>query len=99
MKSVKSGKNKKAKIISLNATPVVVVNKMDKSPEKIHKETSANTPKPQITHDMIALHAWSIWMAKGRVAGQDEMNWHLAELELRVAKNKEKGDFCDTNKK
>ena len=96
MKAVKSGRHKKGKIVPMNTTSAVVVNKMDKSPEKTHKETSANIQKPQITYDKIAQRAWSIWMSGGCKPGQDDMNWHQAELELRNARNT-KGDVCDTD--
>lgn len=44
------------------------------------------TPAPAIrlTKDQIAQRAWAIWQAKGCSPGQDEQNWHEAEVQLRT---------------
>jgi hypothetical protein len=42
----------------------------------------------QIPHETIAERAWSIWMSKGCLPGQDEMNWYQAERELMTEQNK-----------
>jgi len=36
------------------------------------------------THEQIAQRAETIWRKRGRVAGQDEQNWHEAEAQLRA---------------
>jgi len=99
MKTVKAGKykNKKAKIVPMNTTPAVGAGKTGKSLEKQSHSVSADTQTPQITYDMIAQRAWSIWMAKGRVPGQEEANWLQAERELKMGQNR-KGSVLDTDK-
>lgn len=97
MKSVKMGKHKKNKIVQFNATHAVGVGKVGKSPEMTLKVVSDDSPKPQITHEMIAQRAWSIWMSRGCKPGQDEMNWHQAELELKSARNKKGNVYATDN--
>lgn len=97
MKTVKADTNKKSKIVQLNSKPTADVKKTGRSPNNTLKVTSTDPPKQQTTHDMIAQRAWSIWMSKGCVTGQDETNWHQAELELRNTGNC-KGSGFDTDK-
>jgi hypothetical protein len=45
-------------------------------------ETRATQPI-QITHEMIALRAYQIWLGSGRPHGQDKVIWLQAEAELK----------------
>ncbi len=53
----------------------------EKAPAKQKDEVDA---RPYMTHDVIALRAWAIWMFKGCVPGQDIENWEQAKLELTL---------------
>jgi hypothetical protein len=47
--------------------------------------TATPTPQPvkrTVTKEQIAKRAYEIWVAKGRRAGQDALNWQQAEREL-----------------
>lgn len=87
MKAVKTGKTKKAKIVPMNST--IKTEKKSEKPSQNHiKRVSTDSEKLEITHEMIAQRAWSIWMSRGCKPGQEEMNWHQAELELKSTINK-----------
>ena len=45
--------------------------------------------RPYMTHDVIALRAWAIWMSKGCGPGQDIENWEQAKLELALKREEE----------
>ena len=42
----------------------------------------------KITHDQIARRAYEIWLAKGRLPGQEQQNWYEAEAELIQRKSR-----------
>lgn len=44
----------------------------------------AATPRPEPTHDEIALCAMTIWEEEGRPQGRDLEHWLLAETRLRL---------------
>lgn len=85
MKTKQAHNKKKAKIIPINSASTPSGKTNVGTPAS--KTSTPVTPQqqPVITHEMIALRAWSIWKSKGCKPGQDEMNWYQAELELKNA--------------
>lgn len=48
-------------------------------------ETPVAPPHSSLSHEQITVRARAIWEQKGRVEGQDHVNWCEAEAQLRAA--------------
>ena len=85
MKAQKPGK---AKVVPVGAPSTEAKEKGRKAQAKANENASLNVPT-QITHQMIAQRARSIWISKGRVSGQDEAIWYQAEMEPNTERKTE----------
>ena len=89
MKTQKLQKKGKATIVPLKANTTEKQKNMAKVQAKAKTGLCAEDAPTPITHEMIEQRAWSIWMSKGCRCGQDEVNWHEAEQELRIQRQDE----------
>jgi len=88
MKTAKTTKTPKTKASTATPTPVIPVRK--KAPVKAVKAASPEAPIPsmiaarkEITTDLIAARAYTIWEQQGRPHGNEMQNWLLAESQLK----------------
>ena len=70
------------------ATTTTPSRKRTPSKTRSDKPRTSNSKKSTsgamaISYEQIAQKAYEIWLRKGRPVGQDEQNWHEAELELK----------------
>ena len=88
MKTMKAKKTGKAKVVPVSVTPAELKMKGKKTHAQARGLVSVDSPT-EITQEMIGQRAWSIWMSKGCISGQDEMNWYQAEMELDIKQRRE----------
>ena len=84
MKTYKAGKGKAAPVDVQTAWADHTARSKQAGAESL---PDVDSPE-QIPHETIAERAWSIWMSKGCLPGQDEMNWYQAERELVTERSK-----------
>jgi hypothetical protein len=85
MKTVKTQKTRKEKVVSDDVKVAEVEKKVERRQGVIGNISNVE----QIAHERIADRARSIWMSRGCLPGQDEANWYQAERELMMEHNKE----------
>lgn len=96
MKTIKTVKVKATKTgtkVSATKTPAVVRARKDTVPATVGAlnattsmasiEPAPAAPRGEITPDLIAARAYTIWEQQGRPHGKDVANWLLAESQLR----------------
>lgn len=83
---MKTAKTKKSPSAKTNAKiPVASMVEREQSLTVAPAEIPATVAKPtrEITTDLIAARAYTIWEQQGRPQGKDLQNWLLAETQLK----------------